>query len=112
MNARLLQMVREAGARLDGIYFCPHRPEENCECRKPRPSCCWMPHASWDSSLRDAVVIGDKQATSSSGARPGADHAGERSATIGRDAATPIVRGRLRGARSARSRNRRCSGQR
>jgi histidinol-phosphate phosphatase family protein len=35
MNARLNQMIEEAGARLAGIYFCPHTPDESCDCRKP-----------------------------------------------------------------------------
>jgi D-glycero-D-manno-heptose 1,7-bisphosphate phosphatase len=25
-----------AGARLDGIYFCPHGPDDHCDCRKPK----------------------------------------------------------------------------
>ena len=35
MNDRLMEMVRQAGARLEGIYCCPHRPEQQCACRKP-----------------------------------------------------------------------------
>lgn len=30
------QMARE-GARLDAVFFCPHTPEDGCECRKPQP---------------------------------------------------------------------------
>ena len=30
------QMMRE-GARLDAVFFCPHTPEQGCECRKPLP---------------------------------------------------------------------------
>ncbi len=26
-----------AGAGLDALYYCPHAPQENCPCRKPRP---------------------------------------------------------------------------
>jgi D-glycero-D-manno-heptose 1,7-bisphosphate phosphatase len=29
--------VAAAGGSIDGIYFCPHAPEENCRCRKPAP---------------------------------------------------------------------------
>jgi len=25
------------GCRIDGIYYCPHRPDEDCSCRKPQP---------------------------------------------------------------------------
>jgi D-glycero-D-manno-heptose 1,7-bisphosphate phosphatase len=37
IHATLLEMVRQAGAEIDAIYYCPHRPEEDCSCRKPRP---------------------------------------------------------------------------
>ena len=29
--------VRAAGGELAGVYYCPHGPDERCECRKPRP---------------------------------------------------------------------------
>jgi len=25
------------GVSIDAFYYCPHRPDENCECRKPKP---------------------------------------------------------------------------
>src|SRR5262249_51264316 len=33
--ARLRFALRERGVELDAIYFCPHRPEAGCACRKP-----------------------------------------------------------------------------
>jgi len=27
----------EQGARVDAIYYCPHHPDDNCQCRKPKP---------------------------------------------------------------------------
>lgn len=35
ITARLDDLLREKGARLDGSYFCPHAPEDACDCRKP-----------------------------------------------------------------------------
>ena len=29
--------LEKVGGHLDGICFCPHRPSDNCDCRKPRP---------------------------------------------------------------------------
>ena len=37
LNARMLEMVKEAGGALTKIYFCPHVPEAHCACRKPNP---------------------------------------------------------------------------
>src|SRR2546425_7415571 len=44
VNAALVTMLKEEGAYLDGVYVCPHHPDEGappyrtvCDCRKPRP---------------------------------------------------------------------------
>ena len=33
----MLKVIRRRGADLDGVYYCIHRDEDNCECRKPKP---------------------------------------------------------------------------
>ena len=37
MHRNLRQAVSRSGGRITDIFFCPHRPDENCGCRKPRP---------------------------------------------------------------------------
>ncbi len=37
MHRKMRRLVAAAGGEIAGIYYCPHRPDENCECRKPRP---------------------------------------------------------------------------
>ena len=44
VEERLRALMREAGALLDGFYFCPHHPDGSvaeystaCDCRKPQP---------------------------------------------------------------------------
>jgi histidinol-phosphate phosphatase family protein len=34
--SRLDSLLEESGAHIDATYFCPHSPEDGCECRKPR----------------------------------------------------------------------------
>lgn len=36
IHNRMIDLLAEEGVRLDGIYFCPHIPEDNCLCRKPK----------------------------------------------------------------------------
>lgn len=36
VNARMVNMLAAAGVQLAGVYFCPHRPVDDCDCRKPR----------------------------------------------------------------------------
>ncbi len=58
--ARLRVESRAAGVELDGIYFCPHRPEEGCSCRKPGTRL--LERAAEDHllALRDSFMVGDK----------------------------------------------------
>ncbi len=37
INRRLLSAVEAAGGRIDAVFVCPHKPEDNCDCRKPPP---------------------------------------------------------------------------
>ncbi len=37
INRDLVNLIEGAGGRIDGVYVCPHAPEANCDCRKPRP---------------------------------------------------------------------------
>jgi D-glycero-D-manno-heptose 1,7-bisphosphate phosphatase len=71
MNARLREMVLESGARLDGIYFCPHRPEDNCDCRKPGTRLLFDAASELGFDPADAVVIGDKDSDTEFGQRAG-----------------------------------------
>lgn len=35
VQARIDELLAAAGIRLDAVYWCPHAPEQSCECRKP-----------------------------------------------------------------------------
>ena len=37
IHMKLNQLLAEKGGRLDASFFCPHTPEEGCDCRKPMP---------------------------------------------------------------------------
>jgi D-glycero-D-manno-heptose 1,7-bisphosphate phosphatase len=37
MHFKLNRLVEKAGGAIAGIFFCPHHPNEGCECRKPKP---------------------------------------------------------------------------
>ena len=60
MNRRLMEMVQENGALLERIYCCPHRPEDRCLCRKPRPKLLLDAASELGFTPRRAIVIGDK----------------------------------------------------
>jgi histidinol-phosphate phosphatase family protein len=67
INDTLAAELRRGGARLDGIYYCPHHPEigrppyrMTCECRKPRPGLVQMAAREHDIDIRRSYVVGDK----------------------------------------------------
>lgn len=37
VHVHMNRLVQAAGGRIDAVFFCPHTPEAQCECRKPRP---------------------------------------------------------------------------
>ena len=37
VHLHMMQRLVAVGGRLDAVFFCPHTPEENCDCRKPKP---------------------------------------------------------------------------
>jgi D-glycero-D-manno-heptose 1,7-bisphosphate phosphatase len=70
--ARLRVDLRAAGVELDGVYFCPHRPEDGCACRKP--GTLLLERAAEDHllSLRGSFMVGDKRIDAETGRRAGA----------------------------------------
>ncbi len=59
--ARLHETLEAEGVRLDGVYICPHRPEDGCECRKPAPGLVRAAVAEHGFDPADGFMIGDKQ---------------------------------------------------
>ncbi len=59
MNDRLNQLVNEAGGELQGIFYCPHGPDDGCGCRKPLPGLFDAIAAELNADLSSATVIGD-----------------------------------------------------
>lgn len=37
IHQKMLEAVRHKGGDIDAIFFCPHGPDDKCECRKPKP---------------------------------------------------------------------------
>lgn len=67
VNGVLKSRVESAGARLDGIYYCPHHPSageppyrQDCDCRKPRPGMLHRAAKDLDINLAKSWVVGDR----------------------------------------------------
>jgi D-glycero-D-manno-heptose 1,7-bisphosphate phosphatase len=44
---------------VDGIFYCPHGPNDECECRKPKPGLYKQISKHFNTSLEGVPVIGD-----------------------------------------------------
>lgn len=59
MHQMLQNSVRELGGCIDGIFFCPHQPTDECECRKPGTGLFKLIANFFQVSLRGVPAIGD-----------------------------------------------------
>jgi D-glycero-D-manno-heptose 1,7-bisphosphate phosphatase len=59
MHSRMRAAIRECGGNLTDIFFCPHHPDEGCDCRKPKPGMIRNAQARYSIDLDDAVMVGD-----------------------------------------------------
>lgn len=68
------QRVNAAGGLIDAVFFCPHGPDDNCNCRKPKPGLFQDIAARLRIDLAGVPAIGDSlrdlQAALAAGARP------------------------------------------
>jgi D-glycero-D-manno-heptose 1,7-bisphosphate phosphatase len=69
--ARLREALRRHGVEPDAIYFCPHRPEDGCACRKPGTALLERAADDLELSLARSVMIGDKLIDAATGRRAG-----------------------------------------
>ena len=72
IHARLEEMLAAEHVALDGIYVCPHRPEEDCYCRKPRTELLERAGRELRFVPAESFVIGDKASDIELGRRAGA----------------------------------------
>lgn len=59
VHAYMQQLVAAKGGRIDAILFCPHAPDDDCSCRKPKPG---MLHSLMDRlniELNGVPLVGD-----------------------------------------------------
>ena len=79
VHDRVRELLAEGGARLDGIYYCPHHPEvgapayrKACACRKPSPGMLERARDEMGIDLSASFMIGDTIKDVEAGRRVGA----------------------------------------
>ncbi|MBC7252222.1 MAG: HAD-IIIA family hydrolase, partial [Anaerolineae bacterium] len=59
IHRRMTRAIQVAGGRVDGVLYCPHRPDEGCGCRKPQPGLLLQAARELDVDLSRSYIIGD-----------------------------------------------------
>lgn len=59
IHRRMRAEITRSGGRIDGIYCCPHTPEEGCDCRKPEPGLLLQAARDFSIDLPNSVFVGD-----------------------------------------------------
>ena len=74
IHAKMRRMAAEKGGKIDAIYFCPHGPDDSCDCRKPKPGLLKAFADDNHVNLSGIAFIGDSlrdlQAAQAAGASP------------------------------------------
>lgn len=74
IHTRMHDRVGQSGGRIEAVYFCPHAPDDLCDCRKPKPGLLTRFARDYRISLADIPFIGDSlrdiQAGLAAGASP------------------------------------------
>ncbi len=59
MHAMMCREVAAGGGKITDLFFCPHLPDEGCECRKPAPGLIDQAHRKYNIDLSDSIMVGD-----------------------------------------------------
>ncbi len=71
IHDRMIKELSAYKARIDDIFVCPCLPEENCECRKPRPGMILEAAKKHSIDISSSFMVGDKQIDADAGKAAG-----------------------------------------
>ncbi len=71
VNEEIRQQLAEQGAKVQDFYYCPHAPEEGCDCRKPKLGMLTKAVRDWGTDLSCSYVVGDKPSDAEMGRNAG-----------------------------------------
>jgi len=59
INKRLVNIIENHGGQIEGVYMCPHKPEDLCGCRKPNPGLFFQAAKELSLDLSQSWMVGD-----------------------------------------------------
>ena len=58
-HTRMIEAIQRTGGHIEKIYYCPHHPDDNCHCRKPKPTMLHQVANDYNVDLSRTHFIGD-----------------------------------------------------
>jgi histidinol-phosphate phosphatase family domain/HAD-superfamily hydrolase, subfamily IIIA len=71
VNARMLKEIEKAGGAVEEVFYCIHKDEDNCDCRKPKPGMLTMAAKKYGVDPKTTYFIGDAPKDIGAGKRIG-----------------------------------------
>ena len=59
MHKKMDEMLDKLGGKIDAIFYCPHEPDDTCDCRKPKPGMLLEIGQRFNVPLSEVTFIGD-----------------------------------------------------
>ncbi|NYT27512.1 D-glycero-beta-D-manno-heptose 1,7-bisphosphate 7-phosphatase [Candidatus Thiodubiliella endoseptemdiera] len=61
LNIWVLAQFKQQGVDILDVFYCPHTPEDDCECRKPKPGMLLSAQKKHNIAMQNSWMIGDKE---------------------------------------------------
>ena len=71
INQHIIQLLKKQGIEISAVYVCPHKPEEQCKCRKPQPGLLLKAAKEYNIDLENSIMIGDTDKDTEAGLNAG-----------------------------------------
>jgi D-glycero-D-manno-heptose 1,7-bisphosphate phosphatase len=59
IHQRMVAEIARGGGRIEAVFWCPHRPDAGCGCRKPAPGLVLRAWEEYGADLSNAIFVGD-----------------------------------------------------
>jgi D-glycero-D-manno-heptose 1,7-bisphosphate phosphatase len=61
IHKKMVDSIMKNGGEIEAIYYCPHRPNEKCKCRKPKPGMVLKAKKDLKIDLTQSYLVGDSK---------------------------------------------------
>lgn len=61
INDKIVKTLEKEKIKINAVYYCPHSPQDNCDCRKPKPGLIKEALKDYKIEIKKSFLIGDKK---------------------------------------------------